>query len=190
MNKEIYLELQDNQWPLEYIDHDRECVRGIVYDSEGYLYFVRVETSDIFGQGVCLETSGGGLEAGEEYTEALKRELREELGVIVDVEEKIGVISDYYNIMHRHNINNYYLCRVKSFCERELTDYEKTLFHLTAVKMRYETAFDEYVTRSNTKKGKLIAKRELPVLIAARKLLKERNISIITPLPDTKAGRR
>ena len=41
-----------------------------------------------------------------------KRELKEELGADVEVVCKIGVVSDYYNLIHRHNINNYFLCRV------------------------------------------------------------------------------
>ena len=38
---------------------------------------------------------------------------------------KIGVVSDYYNLIHRHNINNYFLCKVESFGEKELTEDER-----------------------------------------------------------------
>ena len=31
---ELYLE--DSEWPLTYIDHDRVIVRAIVYDDDGY----------------------------------------------------------------------------------------------------------------------------------------------------------
>ena len=37
---EIKLQLQDEEWPLTYTDHDREIVRAIVFDDEGYFYFV------------------------------------------------------------------------------------------------------------------------------------------------------
>lgn len=34
-DKELNIELQDNEWPLEYIDHDRQIAREIVFDDEG-----------------------------------------------------------------------------------------------------------------------------------------------------------
>ena len=64
------------------------------------------------------EIPGGHREPGESILETAKRELKEELGVSVEIVFKIGVVSDYYNLIHRHNINNYFLCKVKSFGEK------------------------------------------------------------------------
>ena len=101
--------MQDDQWQMEYIDHNRNIARAIVYDEDGNFYFVRAERNDDFGQATIIETAGGGVEEGERLQDAIKRELKEELGVKVDVICKIGVVSDYYNLIHRHNINNYFL---------------------------------------------------------------------------------
>ena len=46
---EINIELQDTEWPFEYVDHDREIVRAIVFDDDGYYYFVRAQRDDDFG---------------------------------------------------------------------------------------------------------------------------------------------
>ena len=35
VHKEIYIELQDTQWQFDYIDHDRNIARAIVYDENG-----------------------------------------------------------------------------------------------------------------------------------------------------------
>ena len=121
VHKEIYIELQDTQWQFDYIDHDRNIARAIVYDENGIFYFVRAERDDDFGKATLIETAGGGVEVGEELQTAIQRELKEELGVSVEIVFKIGVISDYYNLIHRHNINNYFLCKVKSFGEKNLT---------------------------------------------------------------------
>ncbi|WP_026499179.1 NUDIX hydrolase [Butyrivibrio sp. WCD2001] len=61
-----------------------------------------------------------------EYRKAVENDRAsiEELGAEVEVICKIGVVSDYYNLIHRHNINNYYLCRVKSFGDKHLTQDE------------------------------------------------------------------
>ena len=170
-NKEIKIELQDTQWKKEYIDHDRNIVRAIVYDENRMFYFVRAVRDDEFGKATLIETSGGGVENGEDLITAVQRELKEELGVYVDVVCKIGIVSDYYNLIHRHNINNYFLCKIKSFGQKNLTQDEIEKFHLSTLKMSYEEAVIEYDNRKNSKLGTLIANRELPVLHRAKEIL-------------------
>lgn len=172
--KEISLNLQDTQWPFEYVDHDRNIARAIVYDESGQFYFVRAVRDDIFGKATLIETSGGGVENGEDLISAIKRELKEELGVQVEVICKIGVVSDYYNLIHRHNINNYFLCKAESFGEKNLTQDEIESFHLSTLKLSYKEAVQEYENRANTRLGKLIANRELPVLHRAKEIIDER----------------
>ena len=121
---EIYIKLKDEEWDFEYTDHDRQIVRAIVFDDSGNFYFVRVDRDDDFGRAVLIETAGGGVENGEDFHSAILRELKEELGVEVEVLCKIGVIDDYYNLIHRHNINNYYLCKITSFGDKNLTQDE------------------------------------------------------------------
>jgi len=168
---ELNLQLQDEEWPFTYIDHDRQIVRAIVFDDLGFFYFVRAERNDDFGEAITIETSGGGVEENEELTAALKRELQEELGVNADIICKIGVVSDYYNLIHRHNINHYYLCKVVSFGEKHLTQDEQNTFHLSTLKVTYEEAIKEYQLRSGTKLGRLLLNRELPVLQKAKEIL-------------------
>lgn len=174
MIEELYLELEDREWECEYIDHDRQIVRAIVYDEEYNLYFVRAKRDDKFVKGLTIETSGGGVEAGEDLNEAIKRELKEELGVEVDIISKIGVVSDYYNLIHRHNVNNYFLCKVKSFGERHLTKYELNDFHLTTLKLSLNEAMAEYELRANTKLGRLLYNREYPVLLKVKEIFDEK----------------
>ncbi|MBQ3061046.1 MAG: NUDIX hydrolase [Lachnospiraceae bacterium] len=169
--KELEMNLKDEEWPLEYIDHDRYIARAIVVDDEGYYYFVRARRDDDFGKAVLIETSGGGVEDGEDLEIAIKRELKEELGADVDVLCKIGVVRDYYNVIHRHNINNYYLCKVKSFGDKNLTQDEIECFHLSTLKLTYDEAVKEYEKCSTTKIGRLVANRELPVLRAAKEII-------------------
>ena len=173
-NNEIYLELQDNEWEFTYTDHDRQIARAIVVDDEGYYYFVRAVRNDRFINGTVIETSGGGVEPGEDPDTAVIRELSEELGASTVIICKIGVVSDYYNLIHRHNVNNYYLCRVTGFGDKNMTEEEVDRFHLTTLKLTYEEALAEYERRSDTKLGKLIANRELPVLKKAHEILNDK----------------
>lgn len=171
--KELNLQLKDTEWPLEYIDHDRKIVRAIVFDDQENYYFVRAKRDDDFGKATLIETSGGGVEASEDLETALKRELKEELGAEVEIMHKIGIVSDYYNLIHRHNINNYYLCKITSFGEKHLTKDEIEDFYLSTLRLSYRDAEEEYKKCAETKIGKLIAARELPVLRRAKVLLGE-----------------
>lgn len=171
MDSQLELKLFDNEWPCEYIDHDRQIARAIVLDDEGYYYFVRLTRNDAFGNATLIETSGGGVESGEDLHTAISRELLEELGVEVDIICKIGVVSDYYNLIHRHNVNNYFLCKVRCFKEKNLTLDEIESFHLSTLKLSYNEAVDEYEKCATTKIGRLIANRELPILHRAREIV-------------------
>lgn len=174
---ELILHLQDEEWPFTYTDHDREIVRAIVFDEEGFFYFVRAERDDDFGKATLIETSGGGVEKGEDLLAAIRRELKEELGANVEILCKIGVVSDYYNLIHRHNINNYYLCKVISFGEKNLMQDEIEEFHLSTLQLTYEEAIREYERCSCTKIGRLVANRELPIFQQAKTILEEnRNV--------------
>ena len=176
----IHLELKDDQWPFTYTDHDREIVRAIVFDDDGWFYFTRITRDDHFGKATLIETSGGGVEPGEDLRDAIHRELREELGAEVEILCKLGVVSDYYNLIHRHNINHYYLCRAVSFGNRHLTAQEIEDYRLSTLKLRYEAAIREYELRSDSMLGRLIANRELPVLEKAKEWLDDTHIDNLT----------
>ena len=164
-------EFTDTEWPFTGVDHDREIVRAIVFDDAGWFYFVRAVRDDEFGPATLIETSGGGVEPGEDLRTAIRRELKEELGAETEIVCAIGTVSDFYNLIRRHNINHYFLCRLKNVGEKHLTDDEINAFHLSTLKLRYADAAREYETRTDSKLGRLIAQRELPVLRRAKELL-------------------
>ncbi len=176
MYPEISLELTDGEWPLQYIDHDRPIVRAIVVDADKHFYFVRVLRDDDFGRATLIETAGGGVEPGEQLEDAIRRELREELGAEVDILGKLGVVSDYYNLIHRHNINNYYLCKIKAFGHTSMTPEEINDFHLSTLKLTFAEALEEYRRCACTPLGRLICNRELPVLLQAGAILSRSKI--------------
>ena len=169
---EFVLELRDNEWPFTGTDHDRQIVRAIVVDDAGNYYFVRARRDEDFGRATLIETSGGGMEPGEEPRTAIRRELREELGAEVEILCPLGLVSDYYNLIRRHNLNRYFLCRALFFGEKHLNRDEIEDFHLATLKLTFEEALREYELRACTPIGRLIAARELPILRRAAEVLR------------------
>ena len=170
-NDLLELHLKDNEWPLNYIDHTRTIVRAVVFDNDGYFYFVRVQRDDDFGKATLIETSGGGVEPTENLEEAIHRELKEELGVTVSIVSKIGVVDDFYNLIHRNNVNHYYLCKITSFGEKNLTKDEIEDFHLSTLKLSLDEALNEYEKCNCTPLGRLLYNREVPVILKVKELL-------------------
>ena len=72
-----------------------------------------------------------------------------------------------------HNINNFYLCRAVSFGEKMLTDDEINYFHLSTLKLTYNEAIQEYSKNRDSMLGRIIANRELSILIRAKEILDE-----------------
>ena len=172
--QELSLELWDNEWPFTYTDHERHVARAIVVDDEGNYYFAHAERDDDFGKATLIETSGGGVEPGETPEEAVVREIREELGIEAEILCKIGMVRDYYNLIHRRNLNHYFLCKVRSFGEKHLTEQEIHDYHLTMRKVTFEEAAAEYEKCADSSLGRLIRNRELPVLRRAGELVNGR----------------
>ena len=64
---------------------------------------------------------------------------------------------------------------MESFGDKNLTEDEINSFHLSTLKLSYEEAVKEYKDRANTKIGKLVANRELPVLYRVKEILRGEN---------------
>ncbi len=173
-HSELLIELQDTEWPFTYTDHDRQIARAIVVDAAGFFYFIRSRREDDFGSVVTIETSGGGVEPGEDLQSAIRRELKEELGAETEIVCKIGLVSDYYNLVHRHNWNHYFLCCAYAFGDRNLTREEREEYHLSTLRLTFDEAVREYERRKDSRLGRLIAARELPILFRAGEILSDR----------------
>lgn len=61
-------------------------------------------------------------------------------------------------------MNHYYLCKIISFGDKNLTQDEIESFHLSTLKLKLDEAVREYEKCKCTPLGRLVANRELPIL--------------------------
>ena len=60
--------------------------------------------------------------------------------------------------------------------DKQLTQAEKEEFQLSTLKLSYEEAVEEYEKAGITRLGRLIARRELPILRHAKKLIDKKQV--------------
>ena len=94
---------KDTYYPLEYINHRRLIVRGVLLNDKNEVALLEVKGDDIFGHRECYELPGGGKKKCETLHQALLREIQEETGFIAKNVQFLAKVIDYYNLIHREN---------------------------------------------------------------------------------------
>lgn len=104
----------------------REAARGIIFYNNNIL-MVSCNKGD-------YKLPGGGIDAGESYEEALRREVREETGYIVDsISDMVGIVTerriDVYDEESIFEMRSYYyVCKItEEKVLQNLDDYEKKI---------------------------------------------------------------
>ena len=164
-------ELIDDQYPLTEITHTRVIARAILLNDKDEVCLLKIDGYDDFGHRNYYETPGGGVNPDEDLKEAVIREIKEETGIEAIVLEEIGYVSDYYNLIKRHNLSHYFLMRVVSYGESHLEEGEKTIIKGMEF-FPLDKAVKLYENMSKEKLEILVRRRELPVLLEAIALLK------------------
>ncbi len=101
---------------------ERHAARAIVLDDESRVALLRVNKYSYH------KLPGGGVEAGEDMRQALKRELREEIGCEAEVIAEVGEIIEYRDEWSLRQTSDCYLARKvgtqlsSDFDEGELAD--------------------------------------------------------------------
>ena len=167
----LLLNLQDNEYPYTYIDHTRIVARAILINDKKQVALNKLHGHDSFGSRNYLETPGGGVKPNETVIEAVHREILEETGYKASIIEEIGVVDDFYNLIHRHNINHYFLMKVESYVGKHQEEYEKSMIE-ALIWMDIDKAIEEFEKMKKVSPvARLVANRELPILKKAKEMM-------------------
>lgn len=167
----IINKLFDDQYDKSTITHTRKIARAILLNEENKVCLLHVLGDDDFGHRDYYETPGGGVNENEKIEEAVIREIKEETGYNSYIVQELGIVEDYYNLIHRHNINHYYLLKTTSYEKEELEEYEKGIID-SKVFVDIDTAISLYENMNKEKLEILVKNRELPILKMVKEILK------------------
>ena len=160
----LLYKLIDHQYDNNGVDHVRKVVRAFVFDENMdkiALHYLLAD--DMFGHRDYYETPGGGVKKNETLKDAIKRELREELGVEVEIVKELGKVIDYYNLIKQKNVNYYFVVQVIHRGKSKLEPLERSLINKT-IWVKPIEAISLYEDSQNVLVGKLVKQRELPLL--------------------------
>ncbi len=164
--------LIDNEYPFTYIDHTRVVVRAFLEVNDNIFLFHHLLADDIFGHRDYYESVGGGVEKKESLESALKRECLEETGYEIEIVKKIGVVLDYYNLIHQKNINHYFYVKgLKKVQERCISSEGDKLIASTEY-FSLKAAKSLYLAKAKEPLARLVANREVPMIEELERLLK------------------
>ena len=95
--------IRDNDFGLNIPDpqthEERSAAREIVFDSEKRVALLHATKKSYH------KLPGGGIEEGEDTETALKRELLEEIGCLVENIRELGIIEEYRNDLKLHQVS-------------------------------------------------------------------------------------
>ena len=95
------------------VDYIGVGVGAIIVDAEGRLFLARRGPEAKNERGLW-EFPGGAVERGERLADALRREIREEYGVEIEVGELLDVVDHILPDEGQHWVSPAYVCRIVS----------------------------------------------------------------------------
>lgn len=166
----LHLHLTDNEYPFTGFTHTRLVARAILLNDQNKIALHTLHRDDIFGNQTYLETPGGGVDEGETFEEAVKRECLEETGADIQILCQLGEAEDAYNLIGRKNINRFYLCRILSQKGKHfVSEGDGFIQHTDFYSL--DEAISAYDKQEDHGVAGLVKQRELPFLLEAKNYL-------------------
>lgn len=119
--------IKDNVYPESVISRTRKSVRCVLFNKANQIALLHIKCNDIFGKRDHYETPGGGVEDNEDLITALKREMLEETGFVIDDIIEIGEIDFDWNIVNLRTMSSFFTAIARKYVSISHTRYEKEI---------------------------------------------------------------
>ena len=133
-------------------------VGGAIFNNEGKLFITKRGKKAKNERGKW-EIPGGGVEFGETFQEALKREMKEEIGVEIEILSLLGICDHIIPDEKQHWVSPTYICRI-STGEPKILEPEKcaeigwfTLEEAEALPLSIVTKYDVSILKKKYPHG-------------------------------------
>lgn len=145
----------------------RRAARAVVIDAKNRVFLMRIESRDAY------KLPGGGIDEGEDNWTAVAREVREEVGVDIELVAELGKIVEYRDPVKMKQTSYCYLVRqVGDKFESSLEPEEVANGMSEVLADDIDHAISLVETNSvNGMEGRFMTLRELTVLKAAKQAL-------------------
>ncbi|MFA5163490.1 MAG: NUDIX domain-containing protein [Patescibacteria group bacterium] len=164
---ETILEIKDGKYPDNPSEINiREAARAILFNDSRFIPLLFVSKHGFH------KLPGGGLEEGEEITDALAREIEEETGCQAEITGELGKIIEFRSRWKLKQTSYCYLGKITSQGKPNFTEKE-TLEGFKLVWLELDQAISQMEKeRPDNYEGNFIQKRDLAFLKKARETLK------------------
>ncbi|MBP6926010.1 MAG: NUDIX domain-containing protein [Candidatus Pacebacteria bacterium] len=116
---ELLKEIKDADWPKDlHTLQNREAARGVFFDDQEKVALLFISAHKYH------KLPGGGIDAGENKEEALKRELLEEVGSDIEIDGYLGTIIEFRSHYDLKQTSHCYYGKVLSKGEPSFTQKE------------------------------------------------------------------
>src|SRR6266566_1501358 len=93
------------------IDYIGVGVGAAIFNKEGKL-FITLRGKEAKNERGKWEIPGGSVEYGETFEQAIKREIKEELGIEIKIIELLGICDHIIPQEHQHWVSPTYICKI------------------------------------------------------------------------------
>ena len=146
----------------------RLAARGVIKDDKGHVAVMYFTTSGSY------KLPGGGIDDGEAVIDALRREVREETGYLIDTIKELGLVEEDRYFCGIHQTSYCFTARATEFVGTELTSEEQA----EGMELRWAASIDQAIEwvlsnhatlKDETQAGlQMMIAREVAILQAAK----------------------
>ena len=147
------------------VTRERRASRAVVFDKDGNVALLDATLKNYH------KLPGGGIEENEDFTQALKRECKEEIGCDVEVSNEIGIVEEYGSQTGFHQLSYCFMAKVVG--EKGLSDLEddEASDGFKTVWVSLDKAIEILASETGVYEGKFIQVRDLCILQEAKRIL-------------------